>query len=108
MCVGKKVALLLSSFLPLLLLFSVAANAKVCVRLDYDNSAVATVSGRITTHNKLPKGSELRTSDGPWLILEPLLTDTGGGCQEWRKIAILSANANPDDYSQLRRLAGHT
>jgi hypothetical protein len=118
MCAGKKVALLLSSFLPLLLLFSVAANAKVCVRLDYDNSAVATVSGRITTHHKLPKRSEQRTGDGPWLILDKpfLTTDESGDCQERRKIAIFgdgagvswihSAKANPDDYSQLRRLVG--
>jgi hypothetical protein len=114
---AKEVALLLSSFLPLLL-FSVAANAKVCVRLDYDNSAVATVSGRITTHHKLPKGSEQRTGDGPWLILDKpfLTTDESGDCQERRKIAILedgagvfwlhSGKANRDDYSQLRRLAG--
>jgi hypothetical protein len=121
MCAGKKMALLLSSALPLLL-FSVAANAKVCVRLDYDNSAVATVSGRITTHHKLPKGSEGRMGDGPWLILDKpfLTTDESGDCQERRKIAILSANAgvlavhsgitnaNLDDYSQLRRLARQT
>jgi hypothetical protein len=98
----------LLSSLSLLLLFSVAANAKVCVRLDYDNSAVATVSGHITKHHKLPKGSELRTGDGPWLILDHpfLTTDESGECYERRKITILSADSNPDDYSQLRRLAG--
>ncbi len=70
-CTGKKVALLLS---PLLLLFSVAANARTCVWVDYDNSPAVTVSGRIITHHKLPKGSEQRTGNGPWLILDqPLL-----------------------------------
>jgi len=71
MCAGKKVAVMLST---LLLLFSVAANAQTCVKVDDDNTPAAIVSGRITTHHKLPKGSEGRTGDGPWLILDqPLL-----------------------------------
>ena len=45
-CTGKKVALLLS-----LLLFSVAANAETCVKVDYDNSPAAIVSGRISISN---------------------------------------------------------
>jgi hypothetical protein len=51
---GKKMALLL-----FLLLFSVTTNAQTCVKVDDDNSPAAIVSGRITTHHKLPKGSEL-------------------------------------------------
>jgi hypothetical protein len=112
MCAGKKVALLLSS---LLLLFSVAANAQTCVIVDYDNSPAAIVSGRITTHHKLPKGSEGRTGDGPWLILDQPLLLGWYECGKWRKIAILSTNAdlmavwsaktNPDDQSQIRSLA---
>jgi len=99
-CTGKKVALLLS---PLLLLFSVAANARTCVWVDYDNSPAVTVSGRITTHHKLPKGSEQRTGDGPWLILDqPLLAGFAGNCGEQRKIAI---HANADDYPQLGKWA---
>jgi hypothetical protein len=116
MCAGRKVALLLSSFLPLLLLFSVAANAETCVIVDYDNSPAAIVSGRITTHHKLPKGSEQRTGDGPWLILDQPLLLGWYECGKWRKIAILSANAdlravwsaktNPDDQSRIRSLSG--
>jgi hypothetical protein len=82
-----------------LLLFSVATNAKTCLKVDYDNSPAAIVSGRITTHHKLPKGSEGRTGDGPWLILDqPLLADhTGdGSCYKWRKIAILPG----DDWTK--------
>lgn len=89
-----KGALLLSSTL---LFFSVAANARTCLKVDDEgHSPAVTVSGRVTTQHRLPKSSELRTGDGPWLILDqPLLADpTGepgrGGCSEWRKIAILS------------------
>jgi len=113
-CTGKKVALLLS---PLLLLFSVAANAETCVIVSYDDSPAAIVSGRIITHHKLPKGSEQRTGDGPWLILDEPLLLGWYECGKWRKIAILSATANdlmavwsaktnPDDQSQVRKLAG--
>ena len=99
-CIGKKLALPLSS---LLLVFSVAANAETCVWVDYDNSPAVTVSGRITTHHKLPKGSEQRTGDGPWLILDqPLLAGFAGNCGEQRKIAI---HANADDYPQLGKWA---
>src|SRR6266446_7580089 len=97
----RTVALLLSSFLPLLLLFSVAGNAKTCLKVNYENSPAATVSGRITTHHKLPKGSEQRTGDGPWLTLDqPLLAEFEGDCREFRKIAILGG-----DQSQIRRWA---
>jgi hypothetical protein len=48
----SKVALLL-----FLLLFSVTTNAQTCVKIDDDNGPAAIVSGRITTHHKLPKGS---------------------------------------------------
>jgi hypothetical protein len=97
MCTGKNVALLLS---PLLLLFSVAANAQTCVKVEVGASTEVIVSGRITTHHKLPKDSELRTGDGPWLSLdEPLLAGYLGGttgkpsyefCSKFRKIAILA------------------
>ena len=95
MCAGKTVTLLLS-----LLLFSAAANAKVCVRLDHENSALATVSGRVTTHHKAP--GELRAADGPFLMLDqPLLADLAGGeCSKWRKIAILA-----DTQFEIRRWA---
>src|SRR5262245_15434776 len=105
MCAGKKVALLLSP----LLLFSVAANAQTCVKVDDDNSPAAIVSGRIATHHKLPKGSEQRTGDGPWLILDqPLLADHAGigSCYKWRKIAILTGEQSQIDYSQLRSWEG--
>jgi hypothetical protein len=99
MCAGKKVAFALS-----LLLFSVAANAENCVKVGYADSTEAIVSGRITIHHKLPKGSEGRTGDGAWLILDqPLLAGYPGiiverngrvepsyeGCSRFRKIAIL-------------------
>jgi hypothetical protein len=116
---GEKVALLFSSSLSLLLLFSVAANAKTCVKVDYDNWPAAIVSGRITTHHKLPKWSEGRTGDGPWLILDqPLLADnTGGGitgvpsyefCYKFRKIAILpggekTEKEREDQITQLKK-----
>src|SRR6516162_9057241 len=106
MCAGKKVALVLS---PLSLLFSMAANAETCVKVDDDNSPAAIVSGRITTHHKLPKGSEQRTGDGPWLILDqPLLADHVGigSCYKWRKIAILTGEQSQIDYSQIRSWEG--
>jgi hypothetical protein len=90
-----KGTLLLSSTL---LFFSVAANARTCLKVDDEgHSPAVTVSGRVTTQHRLPKGSELRAGDGPWLILDqPLLADplpnfpVEGGCREWRKITILS------------------
>ena len=89
-----KGALLLSSTL---LLFSVAANARTCLKVDdQENSHAVTVSGRVTTQHRVPKSSELRAGDGPWLILDQALLaaptgDPGmGGCSEWRKIAIVS------------------
>jgi hypothetical protein len=105
-CMSKKLALPLSS---LLLVFSVAANAETCVKVDDDNSPAAIVSGRITTHHKLPKGSEGRTGDGPWLILDqPLLADHMGigSCYKWRKIAILTGEQSQIDYSQIRSWEG--
>src|SRR5215813_13293789 len=105
-CTGKKVALLLS---PLLLIFSVAVNAENCVIVSYDNSPAAIVSGRITTHHKLPKGSEQRTGDGPWLILDqPLLADHAGigSCYKWRKIAILTSEQSQIDVPSAPISAG--
>jgi hypothetical protein len=108
------------SALPLLLLFSVAANAESCVIVNHDDNPRATVSGRITTHHKLPKGAEGRTGDGPWLTLDPPLRAAyfPGECEKWRKIAIMGNDASifwswsaktdrdRDAYSQLRKLAG--
>jgi len=82
------------------LLFPVTANAKNCLKLHDKNSPSVIVSGRITTHHKLPKDSEQRTGDGPWLILDqPLLADhtmalptdppSYASCYKWQKIAIL-------------------
>ena len=119
MCAGKKVALLLSSFLPLLLLFSLAANARTCVKVGYEgDSTEAIVSGRITTTpHKLPKGSEVRTGDGPWLILDqPLLAlypsvtisePTYYFCSEYRRIAILpggeTENEREAQFTQIKK-----
>ena len=107
-CTAKKLTLPLSS---LSLLFSVTTNAQTCVKVDDDNSPAAIVSGRITTHHKLPKGSEQRTGDGPWLILDqPLLADHMGigSCYKWRKIAILTGEQSQIDYSQIRSPSGLT
>jgi hypothetical protein len=81
-----------------------------------DQSNEAIVSGRITTHHKLSKGTEpgMRTGDGPWLILDqPLLAELSGAaevtdfvdCGKWRKIAILTGEQSQIDQSQLRRWA---
>ena len=60
----------------LLLFFSITADARNCLKIDYENSPTVTVSGRITTQHRVPKGSELRAGDGPWLILDqPILAD---------------------------------
>jgi len=84
------VLLLLSSALALAL-SPTAANAKNCLKVDDENSPAATVSGRITTHHKVPKGTELRAAEGFFLQLDtPLLVDNGGGCYERRKIAVRS------------------
>ena len=98
-CTGKKVTLLLS-----LLLFSVAANAETCVKVDYDNSPAAIVSGRITTHHKLPKGSEQRTGDGPWLILDEPLLLGWYECGRWRKIAILPGGDEKEAEAQITQI----
>jgi hypothetical protein len=104
-CGGMKVALLLSSFLPLWLLFSVATNADTCLKLG-DNTAEAIVSGRITVHHKLPKGSELRAGAPPWLMLDkPLLATPDNNaefCAKYQKIHIIGGD---DDVSQAIRWA---
>ena len=99
----------------ILLALTVAASAQTCVKVDDDNSPAAIVSGRITTHHKLPKWSEGRTGDGPWLILDqPLLADhTGGGitgepsyefCYKWRKFAILPGGDGEKAEAQITQL----
>lgn len=91
-------ALLFSIALGLLLL-PATANAKNCFMVDYENAPAATVSGRITAHHRVPKGSELRAADGPFLNLDtPLLTANGGDteqCLVWRKIVIMSHDDDP-------------
>src|SRR5262245_46696172 len=108
MCAGTKVAVLLSSF-PLLLIFSVAANAKTCVWVDYENSPAATVSGRITTHHKLPKGTEQRTGGGPWLILDHRLRGGLQGVPENRHLAprgsVCDPKCRPDLATTLAAIA---
>jgi hypothetical protein len=108
-CTGKKAALLLA-----LLLFSVAANAKTCLKLRYKSTFVV-VSGRITTHHKLPKDSEGRTGDGPWLILDQALLidhteaspeESPGymSCYKWRKIAILPGDDGKQAEAQITQI----
>src|SRR6516165_11515882 len=89
----------LSAILSVLLVaLATAAHAKNCLKLHYKSLPLVIVSGRITTHHKLPKDSEGRTGDGPWLILDqPLLAggqSTGepsyGFCSKYRKMAILT------------------
>jgi hypothetical protein len=80
----------------LLLFFSITADARTCLKVDDENSPTVTVSGRVTTQHRVPKGSELRAGDGPWLMLDqPVLADPTGepgmrNCTDWRKIAIVS------------------
>ena len=75
-CKNLKSLLVLTLLSVAVLLFPVTANAKNCLKLHDKNSPSVIVSGRITTHHKLPKDSEQRTGDGPWLILDqPLLAD---------------------------------
>src|SRR5262245_46591149 len=108
-CTGKKAALLLA-----LLLVSVAAYAKSCLKLRYKRTFVV-VSGRITTHHKLRKDSEGRTGDGPWLILDqPLLIDHTEAspeespgymsCYKWRKIAILPGDEGKEAEAQITQI----
>ena len=98
----------LSAILSVLLVaLATAAHAKNCLKLHYKSLPLVIVSGRITTHHKLPEDSEGRTGDGPWLILdEPLLADhtefaLGESpyklCYKWRKIAILPGG---DDWKE--------
>jgi hypothetical protein len=73
------------------LIATTPALAENCLKLDEDNEPVATISGRVTTQHKVPKGSELRSSDGPWLILDqPLVVDFYDGCRKWSKIAVMA------------------
>ena len=90
----------LSCALPLLLLFSVAANAENCVKVGLGASTAAIVSGRITTHHKLPKDSEGRTGDGPWLILDQPLLLGWDECGKWRKIAILPGDEKTEEEAE--------
>jgi hypothetical protein len=95
-----KSLLVLTPLSVAVLLFPVTANAKNCLKLNYKSPPLVIVSGLITTHHKLPKDSEGRTGDGPWLTLDqPLLVDhwerpptdppSYASCYKWQKIAIL-------------------
>jgi len=90
---------LLFSIALAVLLFPATANTKNCFMVDYENAPAATVSGRITAHHRVPKGSELRAAHGPFLNLDtPLLTADGGDteqCLVWRKIVIMSHDDDP-------------
>jgi hypothetical protein len=93
--ISKHLALALA-----LLLLPTAANAKNCLKVDDENSPAATVSGRITTHHRVPKAwSDVRAAKGFFLKLDtPLLTGDTEVCLKWDKIAII-----PSDDSQLRK-----
>jgi hypothetical protein len=78
-----------------LLLFPATANGKNCFMVNDDNAPAVTASGRITAHYRVPKGSEVRAADGPFLKLDTpfLLTaapDAADQCFEWREIVIMS------------------
>src|SRR5690349_7140376 len=46
----------------------ITADARTCLKIDHENSPTVTVSGRITTQHRVPKDSDLRAGDGPWLV----------------------------------------
>ena len=81
-----KIALWLLS----LWMLSTMANAE-CLKIDDDNTPIATVSGRITNYHRVPKG-DLRAAKGmPFLVLDrPLEADLGGGCETFWKIVIFT------------------
>src|SRR5262245_2259825 len=110
-----KSLLVLTPLSVAVLLFPVTANAKNCLKLNYKSPPLVIVSGRITTHHKLPKDSEGRTGDGPWLILDqPLLIDHTEAspeespgymsCYKWRKIAILPGDDGKEAEAQITQL----
>jgi hypothetical protein len=111
----EHIKFLLASSMLAVLLFPVTANAKNCLKLHYKSSPLVIVSGRITTHHKLPKDSEQRTGDGPWLILDqPLLADHTEAppreppsyvfCYKWRKIAILPGGDGKEAEAQITQI----
>jgi hypothetical protein len=71
-------------------MLSTMANAE-CLKIDDDNTPIATVSGRITNYHQVPKG-DLRAAKGfPFLVLDrPLEVDFGTGCSFFHKIVILT------------------
>jgi hypothetical protein len=81
-----KIALWLLS----LWMLSTTANAE-CLKIDDDNTPIATVSGRITNYHQVPKG-DLRAAKGfIFLVLDrPLEADLGTGCRNFWKIVILT------------------
>jgi hypothetical protein len=77
-----------------LLIFSSSASAENCFTVDVDeNRPVATLSGRITNrHQKMPRNSELRAAELPYLKLDaPLQADAGGGCMNWGEIPVIGS-----------------
>jgi hypothetical protein len=75
----------------LLSLWMLSTTAKAdCLKIDDENEPIATVSGRVTNHHKVPKG-DLRAAGGPFLVLDrPLEADLGTGCGNVWKIVIFT------------------
>jgi hypothetical protein len=85
----------------LLSLWMLSTTAKAeCLNIDYENDPIATVSGRVTSHHKVPKG-DLRAAAGPFLVLDrPLEVDLGTGCGNIWKIVVLTTE---EDTKRTRR-----
>jgi hypothetical protein len=95
-----KIALWL---LPLWML-STTANAD-CLKINDENSPIATLSGRLTNHHKVPKG-DLRAAKGIFLVLDrPLEVDLGGGCENFWKIVIFTTEEDTK-RTKLQLIAG--
>ena len=83
----KKLAILLA-----LLVISTSANAANCFKVDDENSPVATLSGRITSHApKTPRNIEGRAAKGLLILDIPLRVDAGAGCTDWRVIPVMDS-----------------
>jgi hypothetical protein len=73
---------------------------ETCLTIDYDNSPIAAVSGRITNHHEVPKG-DLRAAKGPFLVLDqPLIADLGFGCTNIWKIGIFTTKEDTKRMKQ--------
>ena len=85
----------------LLSLWMLSTTAKAdCLKIDDENDPIATVSGRVTNHHKVPKG-DLRAAEGIFLVLDrPLEADLGAGCENYWKIII---NTTDEDTKRTKR-----